>query len=74
MYTPLKQTILFDNTTKLRKEIDEFKIEFDKFSVAQNEFNLAQEKKSNVIFKHLSSYPYSEYIIYCSPDLRLDNV
>ena len=53
MDKPLKQTILFDNTAKLRQELDEFKIEFDKFSVTQNEFNLTQEKINNVIFKHI---------------------
>lgn len=70
MDTPLKQTILFDNTAKLRAEFDEIKKEFDNFSVAQNEFNIAQDKKNNVILKYLRTYPYPEYIIYCSSDLR----
>jgi hypothetical protein len=52
MDTPPKQTILFDNTVKLRAEFNEFKKEFDKISVAQNEFNIAQHKINNVILKY----------------------
>jgi hypothetical protein len=53
MDTPPKQTILFDNTVKLRAEFDEFKKEFDKFSVEQNKFYIAQHKMNNVILKYI---------------------
>jgi hypothetical protein len=50
MDTPLKQIILFDNTSKLRDEIDKYRVEFDKFY-------LAQDKKNNVILKHFGINP-----------------
>jgi hypothetical protein len=48
LLAPPKQTILFDNTAKLRQE-------FEKFSVEQNKFNIAQDKINNVILKYLLS-------------------
>jgi hypothetical protein len=58
MDTPLKQTILFNNTAKLRQEFDELKIELDAFSVAQNEFNIARDKINNVIMKYFGLFDF----------------
>jgi hypothetical protein len=58
MDTPLKQTILFNNTAKLRQELDELKIELDEFSVAQNEFSIAQDQINNVIMKYFGLFDF----------------
>ena len=58
MDTPLKQTILFDNTSKLRGEIDKIRVEFDEIYL-QKEFNEAQDKKNNVILTCLGYNPIS---------------
>jgi hypothetical protein len=53
MDTPLKQTILFDNTSKLRAEIKKLRVKFDEIHL----FNEAQDKKNNVILKHFGIDP-----------------
>ena len=52
MDTPIKQTIIFDNTAKLKKQIEEFKIEFDELKKEFDEFNTAKNKVTNIISKY----------------------